>query len=263
MRPSGESGAARRAEEERNHQQQMGNIQLLAASSSETTQLQGRERSGTGSSEDGGTDAGTVSEERLDQIEAAYRAMIADARADGYNVAADNLQRFLDGIGGIKTESVIWLRDFSAVTDAERTNQERFENLLTELAYTIPDGGSRTFNDHWDRMLTASQATELYYASGTSSIKSTGSFTLTRSGNVITVTGTVRHHWYDPYDWHAQLGAWVPGHGFISDADALLLEQHRGAKPFEMEAGWTQTVSGRIEIVDWWFDNVGYTWTGP
>ena len=82
---------------------------------------------------------------------------------------------------------------------------------------------SRIFNDYWDKMLTAGQASELYYASGASSIRSKGAFTLTRSGQRITISGTVNHHWYDPYDRHAGLGAYVPGHGFISDADALLM----------------------------------------
>jgi hypothetical protein len=258
-----EGGATGRAEGERRRQQQVGNTQLIAASSGGTADIQLASRGSTGGGDAGSAEGGAVTGERLNEIEAAYRAMIADSRSDGYNVAADNLQRFLDGTGGTKTESVTWLRGFAAITAAERTNQERFEDSLTELAYTVPDGGSRTFNDHWDRMLTASQATELYYASGTSSIKSTGSFTLTRSGNVISITGTVNHHWYDPYDWHGGLGAWVPGHGVISDSDALLMEQHRGARPFDMEADWTQTVSGRVEIVDWWFDDVSYNWTGP
>jgi hypothetical protein len=256
--PAGSAGPAARAQEERMLQGQVGNTQLIAASGP-TADIQ---RSGRGEP-GGGSDAGAATEERLDEIEATYRAMIRDARGRGHNVAADNLQRFLDGTGGTKTLSVSWLRGFSAVTGAERTNQERFERSLTELAYTVPDGGSRTFDDHWDRMLTASQATELYYASGTSSIKSTGSFTLTRAGKVITISGTVAHHWYDPYDWHAGLSAWVPGYGTISDSDALLLQEHRGAGPFDMEADWTQTVSGRVEIVDWWFDDVSYTWTGP
>ena len=253
------AGAAGRAESERMRQQQVGNTQLLVSSSQtagQTPDLQRRAQSGAGP-------AGLVSEERLNEIEAAYRAMISDSRRQGYNIAADNLQRFLDGTGGTKTLTVTWLRGFDAIVSAERANQERFESSLTDLAYTVPDGGSRRFNDYWDKMLTASQATELYYASGTSSIKSTGSFTLARSGKQITITGTVDHHWYDPYDWHAGLGVYVPGHGFISDEDGLLMQRHRGARPFHMEADWTQTVSGSVEIVDYWFDNVNYNWAGP
>ena len=65
---------------------------------------------------------------KLDRIAQTYREMIKAARAKGHNVAADNLQRFLDGTGGVKKIDVAWLRSFSATKDAERINQERFEN---------------------------------------------------------------------------------------------------------------------------------------
>lgn len=202
-------------------------------------------------------------EARLNRIERTYREMVDKAREDGYDVAADNLERFLAGTGGVKTLSVSWLRDFSAITDAERVNQGRFEHTLTDLAYELRDGETRTFTDYWDRQLTASTTTELDYASGTSTIRSTGTFTLSRSGNIITIEGTVRHHWHDPYDWHAGLAAYIPGFGTISDSDALLLQEHRGAGPFDMEADWTQSLSGSVEIVEWWFDKINYDWSGP
>lgn len=201
--------------------------------------------------------------QRLDEIEQRYRAMIASARERGADVAADNLEHFLEGGGEKRTLDVTWLRGFSEITDAERINQERFEHSLNDIAAEMSDGQSRTFSDYWDRQLTASVTSELYYASGTSTIHSSGEFTLTRSGSTVTITGTVTHHWFDPYDWHAGLGAYIPGHGSISDEDALLLQRHRGAKPFEMESDWTQQVSGTYEHVDWWVDDKNYTWTGP
>ncbi len=203
------------------------------------------------------------SEKELDRIQAMYEAMIEDARKQGRNVAADNLQRFLDGTGGTKQEDVGWLRGNSAVTSAERTNQTRFELSLKKIAYELADGEKRTFKDYWDRQLTASTLTELYYASGTSTITSTGSFELHKKGNTITVTGSVEHRWWDPYDWHPGLKANVPGHGVISDADAKLLEKHRGAKPFDMEAKWTQKVTGTVREIDWWPDEVTFEWSGP
>ena len=41
-------------------------------------------------------------------IERRYREMIASARKDGYNVAANNLAYWLSGAGGIRTLSVAW-----------------------------------------------------------------------------------------------------------------------------------------------------------
>ena len=200
---------------------------------------------------------------RLDQIEERYLDMITAAREDGYNVAADNLQRFLHGIGGTKPLEVPWLRGFSVVTSAERENQGSFERVLTDLADELADGETTQFSDNWHSMFTGSGFTELYYAVGTSTIGSYGNFTLARNGELITIQGTVKHHWYDTYDWHAKWTTYIPGFGTISDEDALLLQQHRGAYKFEMEADWTQTVRGSIEIVDWWFDSVDYVWSGP
>ncbi|HEX6372418.1 MAG TPA: DUF4157 domain-containing protein [Longimicrobium sp.] len=201
---------------------------------------------------------------KLDAIAAEYAKMIAAARAKGANVAADNLQHFLDGKGGIRTLSVTWLRSFSDLRAAERTNQSRFESSLDDEAVKVPAKGSRTFTDHWSRMFTASVFDELYYASGTSTIKSTGSFTLSAPvAKEVDVTGTVRHHWYDPYDWHADLSTYIPGSGTVSDQDALLMQKHRGAKPFDMQADWDQTLSGHVKVRDYWFDTSKYTWSGP
>jgi hypothetical protein len=216
---------------------------------------------------DAGTEAGPEPEppemkERLDEIEKRYRDMIAAARARGANVAADNLERFLAGTGGTKTENVGWLRGFDAVTGAERTNQGRFESSLNRIANEMKDGEHRTFTDHWDRMLTASTSDELYYASGTSTIRSTGTFELSKVGNEVTITGTVIHHWFDPYDWHAGLSANVPGFGSVSDEDGLLMQRYRGAKPFQMEADWQQSLSGQISVGRIW-NTKTFNWSGP
>ena len=215
---------------------------------------------------DGGTSKPVETSEmtkRLDEIEQKYRDMIKAARGKSANVAADNLERFLSGTGGVKSMDVTWLRSFEAVTDAERKNQERFEASLGVQAETVPHGETKSFNDHWDRMLTGGQTTELYYASGTSTIRSTGNFTLSTIENEVSISGTVQHRWFDPYDWHAGLSAVIPGFGSISDEDALLLQQYRGAKPFEMEAKWQQTLSGHVTVKKYWFDKESFKWSGP
>lgn len=199
---------------------------------------------------------------RLDEIQREYRAIVADGRGRGWDVAADNLQRFLDGTGGTRTLSVGWLRGFGAVTDAERVNEGRFEDSLNDLANQMRHGDRRTFTDHWSRMLTGAQTSELYYASGTSTIRSTGTFELSVIEHTVSISGTVTHHWYDPYDWHAGLGAFVPGHGNVSDADALLMQQYRGARPYDMEADWTRRISGHIEVGTVYNDR-SLSWSGP
>ena len=200
---------------------------------------------------------------RLDEIEENFRSMIESARARDANVAADNLAYFLSGSGGTRTLSVSWLRGFSAVTSAELRNQQRFENSLESIADSMIHLESRSFNDYWDAQLTAGVTTELYYASGTSTIRSTGNFSLERIENVVNIRGSVEHRWYDPYDWHAGLGAYIPGHGNISDNDGLLMQSCRGASPFQMEAVWSQRLSGSVTIKDYWFNSSSFNWAGP
>ena len=95
---------------------------------------------------------------------------------------------------------------------------------------------SRTFNDYWHRQFTAGKSGELYYASGTSTIKSTGTFNLSCIENVVSIGGKVDHHWYDPYDWHAGLSAFIPGFGDVSDEEALEKGMEEKSKEF-VEAG--------------------------
>ena len=89
----------------------------------------------------------------LDEIEQRYRNMIKDARERGKDVAADNLEHFLDGDGSQRTLDWKWLRGFRVVTGAERVNQKRFEKSLKEIAAKMVDGDERDFNDHWDRSI--------------------------------------------------------------------------------------------------------------
>ena len=92
----------------------------------------------------------------LDEIERRYRAMIDDARDQGYDVAADNLEHWLQGSGSTRKIDVAWLRGFAEVTEAEQVNRQRFEKSLTKKAQGLKDGETVAFTDHWDRQLTAS-----------------------------------------------------------------------------------------------------------
>ena len=46
-------------------------------------------------------------------------------------------------------------------------------------------------------------------------LRSQGSFVLTRTGPEVRVSGTVRHHWFDPYDWDRGRWVYIPRHGFV------------------------------------------------
>jgi hypothetical protein len=194
---------------------------------------------------------------------AKYRAIIADGRKAGKRVAADNLQHWLDGSGKDRKLSSKWLRGFASVTGAEKRNQRRFEKeTLVPLALKLGRSYSTVKQDYWDAKLTASVFGELYYASGTSTLTSRGKFALARHGDWVQIVGIVEHHWWDPYDWHANLAAFVPGHGSVSDADALALEKAGYGKPFGMYSFWHQAFQGKygIDTGPLWFDEEDFSW---
>ena len=199
----------------------------------------------------------------LDEIERRYRDMIAAARKAVKNVAADNLEHFLGASGTTRILDWNWLRSFSSVVTAEKKNIKRFEEALKKKAETLLNGDNIWFYDYWDRIETASSFSELYYASGTFTLTSYGQFFLSRNGNCISITGNIDHYWWDPYDWHAGLAAYVPGFGSVSDEDALRLEKAGRAMAFLMESEWTQEGKGSYVIRKFWFDSFKMNWSLP
>ena len=86
---------------------------------------------------------------------------------------------------------------------------------------------------------------------------------MSRNGNCISITGNIDHYWWDPYDWHAGLAAYVPGFGSVSDEDALRLEKAGRAMAFLMESEWTQEGKGSYVIRKLWFDSFKMNWSLP
>jgi hypothetical protein len=134
------------------------------------------------------------------ELTALFRSIVAEARTV-HPVASDFLNHFMDGAGESRTLSQRWLRSFRAIRRAERKNQNRFARQLAREAGRLRDGTSTWLHDHWDARINAFVGTELFYVSRMSLLRSQGSFVLTRAGPEVTVSGTVHHHWFDPYDW--------------------------------------------------------------
>jgi hypothetical protein len=200
----------------------------------------------------------------ITDLEKEFRDMIRSAREKGYNVAADNLEHFLNGHGATRSVPLAWLRGFSVVTNAEKTNQGRFEDQLKKAAKKLAPGASTIFSDHWDKAFTAGLTEELYYASGTSELSSAGTFTLTRMGNTVTITGVVNQRWHDPYDWNPGAGAWIPGYGFVSDSVGLDLKDAGVGHDYLLENLYRQSVTGTYTIqAAYRPDTSSFTWTGP
>lgn len=173
--------------------------------------------------------------------------MISRARSIGWDHAADNLNHFLQGMGTVRKMELSWLMSFDVFGDGVNRIKGYFETkTLAKAALKLTSGESITVSDYWVADIYANPFTELYYASGASKISGIGSFTLKNSNNVVSIRGMVNFNWYDDYDWHEDLTAYIPGSGTISDRVGLLMQQHRGASPYRMEANWTSNLIGFI-----------------
>ncbi|WCJ60967.1 hypothetical protein NXS98_07560 [Fontisphaera persica] len=199
----------------------------------------------------------------VEEIEAEVALLIQDARNRGMNVAADMLQNYVNG-GGDQVLSVGWLRSFDRVRNAEKKNQKHFEQSFKKIAAEMKCDESRTFSDYWDALISYSgrgfSTEELFWASGDSTLTSSGSFSLKKNCCVqkyrgkginmncseVIITGNVNHHWHDVYDWHAGLGVSIPGHGRIPDTAMDKLRTQGRAKNFNMTSDWRQNLVGKI-----------------
>lgn len=212
----------------------------------------------------------TEKDEKIDRLVDQYESIIKAGRTRDLNTAADLLQHWLTGDGSDKAISDRWLRTFGKVVDALEVNHKRFmEYPGKNLVNTIVSTREATFQDFWDHELTGSFLTELFYASGTSTITSRGNFILDRSEQDkqgwIKINGAVEHHWWDPYDWHPGLTAFIPGFGKVADADAKFLEDEGLAKGFRMFSFWHHRVTGRYGIDTGLlnFDDQNISWSAP
>jgi|GEM_PF-7027069 len=205
----------------------------------------------------------------------------------GLDFAADNLERFLDGTRGTKNITRDEARQFDAIMEAEDTNRTRFERSFLDEGpgpedtfLEMEDIGSSSkpqhkFNaalkrikdgqtvnlgtDDWERefhyfdqliQLVTGEA-DFALGVGRTELISEGTFTAERKGNVIHIKGTVDHIWDDKYKFK-------PMQPFAGGA--LVLQKHRGARPFNILAKWKQKIQGTIEIVDGALTNPQFHW---
>lgn len=173
-----------------------------------------------------------------------YLEMIKKARERNFNMAADCLQWWLDWSGFTKNIDVNWLRGNNEVIVAENVNIERFEERLELENFDkklIKNGDFAEYKNELQRQFVGGIFRELYYVCGTSTITSKANFKITRVKDNFILSGTIIHYWWDRYDWHKGANAYINGFGYVNDSDALLVEKHCGARPYEMRSQWQQT----------------------
>lgn len=199
----------------------------------------------------------SVTHDDPERAEKYMRGKVESWRRGGLNDAADNLQRYLDGKGGLVPLSRDEARKFEHVRNGEEANKDRFVNRTflarrtgdeTALRLrTMKDGDEIEFQDRWDSTLDRNGAAYEYLlgdsnfalAYGANSLTSKGKFTAKRKGDRITIEGLVRQAWDEPYDFERGQPGAVEGH---------TLERHGKAKPYRSIAEWEQPVRAVVRI---------------
>lgn len=175
------------------------------------------------------------------KTEAKFRAMIKGARNKGWHIAAEVTSHFLEGKGKDFIIDSNWLKKQKGIQDALDRNLERFFVQVGKEIEFLKNGEEKIFTDYWDALVEGSAGSELYYASGDSTLTSTGHFILRKSENGnVSEDGTIIHTWKDRYDWHEGLLTIVPYLGKFYDGDANLLIKAGLAHEFDMYSSWKE-----------------------
>lgn len=192
--------------------------------------------------------------EEMLKIKKQYLDIIARGKTVGANWAVKMLEHWIQGSGEDLLINTDVLRSFSLITDAEETIRERIEIARKEnnrdIVKKLIDGEEKEYFIYSHEKLTALPYSELFYASGTSTLTGRIILKVKRENNTITMKGTLEFHWWDPYDWHIGLDAYIPGIGTIKDADAKKYEDTGCAKTFDMYNFWHQSFSDIYKIDD-------------
>ena len=175
--------------------------------------------------------------------------------------AKTHLEHYLSGAGTPVRYDRDKARSFKPVRELESVIKKNFEQRTFQaIAENNPevlklldleDGKTTKVNDRFDvgtAMLKRAQkepGSDLnsVMALGNTRIKSNGSFTAKRKGNLITITGTVTHDWQDRYDFNTDKTK-TSGPGA---ADAKTLEDAGAAKQFDFGGTWRQKVEATVE----------------
>jgi hypothetical protein len=168
-------------------------------------------------------------------------------------VAADNLDRFMKGKGGVKYIDSEWIRSFNKVKAIENHIKTEIDSRVLQIAPTLADGESKTVRYSTSPQISyrgASSVNELFWASGSSEIKVSTQIDLTRDGDIVYARADVFLDWSDPYDWHAMKKVRIPFFGDIFDRENEMLQFCKGAKPFLLASSWKLNYDTSVRVAD-------------
>lgn len=207
--------------------------------------------------EDNPPDHEDIEEMTLEEIKEAYEMIADEGDRRGYHMAADNLRHFLNGNGAEKTIDPGWLLSWRSVTNAVAVNLGRFQsedgnNPVYRAIRALGSNKSGRITDHWDRQIYSKPGSKLYYASGTSKLKSTGSFQLRAdAAGSVAVSGNVDHDWSDEYSFEE--GAFavfkLGGRKYnLPDNAAIKLVNAGMAANFDMTSSWHEALNWHVQV---------------
>lgn len=206
------------------------------------------------------------STEEMQKIKKQYQEIVNRGRQVGANWAAQMLQHWMNGSGSDMIVKVDVLRRFDKIVDAEDALRNAMAQARKKetrmIVETIKDGEERVYYIYKDIPLSSFLWSELFYASGNSTLTGRLLLKAKRKGNTITMQGALEYHWWDPYDWHKGLSAYIPTVGTIDDDDADKYENAGCAKRFDMYSFWYQSFKETYIVDDilWFYDTDSIEW---
>jgi hypothetical protein len=199
---------------------------------------------------------------RLDEIEENVKDMINKGRELGFEVAADRLEYWFNGNGGKYPFDVNWLRSIYDISLGESKNLERFvtgdgkkEKSLLYIASQLEDGETAPPHiDFWEYERKVPSSFDFGLAVGAFELISKCHLSISRAGETIRISGEVKHHFKDRYDFNPGGSFIIPGYTkygvrvIVRNDELNLLRDCRNAKDFDQDTCWRQTIDTTVRF---------------
>ena len=187
--------------------------------------------------------------------------VVDKAEQYNFNLAAGNLEHYLDGSGKPKVMNAIDIVKYQHTRVGMEYNMNRFFNFtasnykyknVADAGRQLKEGESVHYDDYYKTTIATTgkvrffgngsptedlpaQTTDLSYALGNFTLKSTANFDITRKNNKYFITGYIGNIFSDTYNWE--------GHGFDVDIFGVTISDiemkeliNAGAKEYKIES---------------------------
>jgi hypothetical protein len=184
------------------------------------------------------TDSPQDKQKRLEELKDKVKALIKSGRDAGYDLAADNLQYWYDGKGGVRTISANYFSKEAFILEWLRGLP--FSKFKEGAIRRIGEGQTN-FEMTWKDSIYSPVGHKLFYALGgftiLSKVTAKAEKLSPEEGKVWIVkfenwTCTVN----DDYNWDPGKHTFIPGFGDIPDADLRLLEENGFGKSYKIQS---------------------------